>query len=130
MSALDFHPPKFDAHSLEIIRDKVARYDFHDLPAPSAEYQRMFCPTPQLVELNANGEYVGLCEDGSRCMVPGAFADYPPDDVQPLWSDVTYLRLQYRPLTTMWRIILFGCSTPSSMMLVLSIKSCGIVWHR
>ncbi len=93
----DFHPPKFDARSLEIIRDKVARHDFHDLPAPSDEYQRMFCPTPQHVELKANGEYVGVCEDGSRCMVPGAFADYPPDDVQPLWSDVTYLRLHKHP---------------------------------
>ena len=32
-------------------------------------------------------------ERRTKVMLPGAFADWPPDDVQPPWSDVTYLRM-------------------------------------
>jgi hypothetical protein len=49
-------------------------------------------PSPSNVQ-NINGKYVGTLSDGSRVKIPGAFADWPPDDSQPPWGDVTYLRM-------------------------------------
>jgi hypothetical protein len=52
----------------------------------------MFTPPPEQVEM-VNGRWIGTCADGTRARIPGAFADWPPDDPQPPWGDVTYLRL-------------------------------------
>ncbi len=43
------------------------------------------------------GAGIGTLDDGTRVRTPGAFADWPPNDVQPPWSDVTYLRLYDHP---------------------------------
>ena len=40
---------------------------------------------------------MGVLDDGTRVRVPGAFSDWPPDDHQPPWTDVTYLRLYDHP---------------------------------
>jgi len=52
----------------------------------------MFTPPPERVEM-VDGRWIGTCADGTRVRIPGAFADWPPDDPQPPWGDVTYLRL-------------------------------------
>ena len=44
-----------------------------------------------------NGRYIGLSDGGKRVRIPGAFADWPPDDNQPPWNDVTYLRMYTHP---------------------------------
>jgi len=38
-----------------------------------------------------------VLDDGTRVRIPGAFADWPPDDNQPPWTDVTYLRMYDHP---------------------------------
>ena len=43
------------------------------------------------------GRYIGRLSDGTRVRIPGAFADWPPDDNQPPWGDVTYLRMYTHP---------------------------------
>jgi hypothetical protein len=43
------------------------------------------------------GRVIGIARDGTRVRIPGAFADWPPDDEQPPWGDVTYLRLYDKP---------------------------------
>ena len=43
------------------------------------------------------GRYIGTLADGTRLRIPGAFADWPPDDNQPPWGDVTYLRMYTHP---------------------------------
>ena len=44
-----------------------------------------------------DGRWVGVLDDGTRVRIPGAFADWPPDDNQPPWTDVTYLRMYDHP---------------------------------
>lgn len=43
------------------------------------------------------GRWFATLEDGTRVRVPGAFTDWPPDDIQPPWTDVTYLRMYDHP---------------------------------
>lgn len=86
--------PIFPDADLYAIKDKVGRGDFVDLPEPPPAYRDMFTapPRPENVSL-VDGRWVGVLDDGTRVRVPGAFADWPPDDNQPPWTDVTYLRM-------------------------------------
>lgn len=93
---LAFAPPKFAETLLEIIKAKVENQDFEDLPVPSVEYRDLFCETPTKV-WKENNKIYGITKDGELCEIPGAFADWPPDDKQPLWTDVTYLKLHSHP---------------------------------
>ncbi|MBN1564189.1 MAG: alpha-amylase [Anaerolineae bacterium] len=90
--------PIFPEDDLNQVKDKVFRGEFVDLPAPPADYQAMFTapPKPDQVQLE-NGHWVGVLDDGTRVRIPGAFADWPPDDNQPPWTDVTYLRMYDHP---------------------------------
>ncbi len=90
-------PPSFSAEDIAKIHDSVARQDFASLPQPSAEYRSQFVEPPVHVEVSSTGLFIGETADGIRCVVPSAFADYPPDDTQPLWSDITYFRLHTHP---------------------------------
>ncbi len=94
--AESFKPPKFKEEELLLIKQKVENQDFEDLPAPDKDYQKLFSPTPRKLRL-INNRIEGLLQDNRRCIIPGAFADWPPDDNQPVWSDVTYLRLYEHP---------------------------------
>lgn len=93
--------PIFSKEELEIIKSKVHTHDFRNLPAPPAGYRRMFKLPPGEaadVKTGADGKYIGFSKDPEtgesvETTVPGAFADWPPDDVQPPWNDVTYLKL-------------------------------------
>jgi len=83
---------------LQRAKDKVLAHDFTALPAPPKTYRAMFTapPRPETVH-RENGRWIGVLEDGTQVRIPGAFSDYPPDDMQPPWTDVTYLRLYDHP---------------------------------
>lgn len=87
-----YGPPFFSNTQLKEIRNKVASEDFSNLPEPTLLYKSMFCEVPKQVEV-INGRIIGTTLLGEKCIIPSAFADWPPDDTQPVWSDVTYLRL-------------------------------------
>ena len=86
--------PLFPPTDLQLIKEKVGRGDFSELPPPPPVYREMFTepPRPDRVFWE-DGRWVGLLDGGTRVRIPGAFTDWPPDDNQPPWSDVTYLRM-------------------------------------
>jgi glycosidase len=95
---LAYSNPIFPDADLVRIKDKVARGDFTDLPAPPKAYREMFTPPPRPDQVFLqDGRWVGELDDGTRVRIPGAFADWPPDDNQPPWTDVTYLRMYNHP---------------------------------
>lgn len=92
MTEEEFRPPQFTEDVLHKIGEKIDAQDFNDLPTPDAEYINKFADTPTKVYFD-NGQIIGITTDGKRVTLPKAFADWPPDDKQPLWTDVTYLKL-------------------------------------
>lgn len=70
--------PKFTKEALELI-SKVPKGKGKYIPPPKS-YQALFAIPPDQPK-------------NSNLKVASAFADWPPDDLQPPWSDVTYLRL-------------------------------------
>ena len=88
--------PFFTEEELVEIRAKIEESDFKNLPEPNAEYQKMFTEPPKKVEL-IDGKLIGINSNNEKVKIPGAFADWPPDDIQPAWSDVTYLKLYDNP---------------------------------
>ncbi len=90
--------PIFSVAELERIKAQVARRDFDALPVPHAAYRALFTAAPPVRAVRRNGErFIGVTQDRVEVRIPGAFADWPPDDTQPPWSDVTYLRLYDHP---------------------------------
>lgn len=92
--------PIFTEEELKVIKDKVAVHDFNNLPAPHDNYINYFKLAPKTgeVKFDEKGRYIGTGTDpvsGEKCKVriPGAFADWPPDDNQPPWGDVTYFKM-------------------------------------
>ncbi len=92
--------PIFSADELKTIKSKVDQNDFHELPAPPTSYRNFFklAPEPGTIHLNEKGQYRAAGLDASNgqdveVRIPGAFADWPPDDNQPPWGDVTYLKM-------------------------------------
>jgi len=109
-----YGPPIFTPEELAQISEQVERGDFDDLIPPHPVYREMFTPPPVLspsTSLRINhaegprpenvqlveGRWIGTLKDGTHVRIPGAFADWPPDDSQPPWTDVTYLRLYDHP---------------------------------
>ena len=86
-----FCPPVFDKKTLKEIREKIEQKNYDALPEPSLEYINQFTEPPTKVEL-IDGKLIGYCGE-IEVVIPGAFADWPPDDIQPPWSDVTYLKI-------------------------------------
>ncbi|MCX6155480.1 MAG: alpha-amylase family glycosyl hydrolase [Candidatus Kapabacteria bacterium] len=91
-----YGPPAFTTDELIEIKDKINNSDFNNLIAPNHQFQQMFTETPAYVE-HCTNKLIGHCSDGTTCKIPPAFADWPPDDTQPPWSDVTYLKLHDHP---------------------------------
>ncbi len=90
--------PVFPPHELAQLKDKVAHREFVELPPPPKQYRAMFAQPPRADQVHMeDGRWVGVLDDGTRLRIPGAFADWPPDDNQPPWTDVTYLRLYDHP---------------------------------
>ena len=99
-AASHYGNPIFTEQELEIINNKVKSGDFNELPPPHANYCGFFKlpPTKDTVVFNSRHQFRGEGTDavtGKKVTVriPGAFADWPPDDNQPPWGDVTYLRM-------------------------------------
>ncbi len=94
----EYHSPDFPEHELNEIKKIPNGGGFHY--APNEQYRSLFKtpPKPQQVKV-VNGKYVAKTEEG-ELVIPGAFADWPPDDIQPAWSDVTYLRMYDYPIGT------------------------------
>ncbi len=90
-------PPHFSDSDLETIHHKVENQDFRHLPQPSEEYKRLFAAIPLSLTKDEFGMWVGFDAEGRRCRIASAFADYPPNDTQPPWSDVTYFRMYQHP---------------------------------
>ena len=59
---------------------------------PGDDYQKIFTDIPESVKMTG-AKWTGTLKSGQKVRIPGAFADWPPDDVQPPWTDVTYLRM-------------------------------------
>ncbi|MEE9905728.1 MAG: alpha-amylase [Chlorobium sp.] len=95
-AAKAYGPPVFDAATLNTIYEKVDKHDHHSLPAPSADYTGMFAPAPGSVRIE-DSTVTGTGRDGNSCHVASAFSDWPPDDRQPPWTDVTYLKMHNHP---------------------------------
>jgi glycosidase len=87
-----YGPPIFTAEELNRITEMAPHREHHDLLPPHAIYREMFTAPPERVTM-VDGRWIGTLPDGTRARIPGAFADWPPDDPQPPWGDVTYLRL-------------------------------------
>ncbi len=86
--------PVFSGEQLRRIEQQVEAGNFDELIPPDKGYRDMFTPPPDPDRIERiNNRWIGTLEDGTRVRIPGAFADWPPDDPQPPWTDVTYLRL-------------------------------------
>jgi hypothetical protein len=86
--------PIFSREELERIHHEVREHRFDNLLPPHQAYRDFFTtpPAPAAI-VKEDGRYIGSLPDGTRTKIPGAFADWPPDDNQPPWGDVTYLRM-------------------------------------
>lgn len=90
--------PRFSDEQVKRIKEQVSRGGLVDLPPPPSTYRARFVH-PRLLEAVARDgdRWIGRMRDGSIARIPGAFSDWPPDDAQPPWSDVTYLRMYDHP---------------------------------
>ena len=90
--------PIFTREELDRIHHDVRENRLGNLIPPHEQYRKLFTspPAPENVQ-KVKGRYVGTLADGTRVKIPGAFADWPPDDNQPPWGDVTYLRMYTHP---------------------------------
>ncbi|MGB9912232.1 MAG: alpha-amylase family glycosyl hydrolase [Candidatus Kapaibacteriota bacterium] len=86
-----YQPPKFDDAETKQIIQLVEKKNFDKLIPPKKQYISMFTEVPVDV-FRENERIVGILANGERVTIPYAFADWPPNDVQPFWTDVTYLR--------------------------------------
>ncbi|MBI5475210.1 MAG: alpha-amylase [Ignavibacteriales bacterium] len=90
----EYGNPIFNTDELKKILYDVENNHFEELLPPHESYRSMFTdpPKPEAIKLE-KGRYIGKLADGTRVRIPGAFADWPPDDSQPPWGDVTYLKM-------------------------------------
>lgn len=72
-----YGPPKFKSEDLQKIKQIPKGHGEH-IPPPLS-YRNMFTIPPE--------------SKTKTLSIASAFADWPPDDLQPPWTDVTYLRL-------------------------------------
>jgi starch synthase (maltosyl-transferring) len=90
--------PLFTREELDRIHHEVREHRFDNLLPPHQVYRDFFTTPPQgKAIVKEDGRYIGALPDGTRTKIPGAFADWPPDDNQPPWGDVTYLRMYVHP---------------------------------
>lgn len=90
--------PIFTAEEVAQIEADIEAGEMDHLQPPHPGYRAMFLPPPppEAVQLQA-GRWLAAYPDGQTGRIPGAFADWPVDDPQPPWGDVTYLRLYDHP---------------------------------
>jgi starch synthase (maltosyl-transferring) len=98
MNESKYGSPIFTHEELGRIHHDVNARQLGNLLPPHPQYRDFFTqpPAPEKIA-KEEGRYIGMLDDGTRVRIPGAFADWPPDDNQPPWGDVTYLRLYTHP---------------------------------
>jgi starch synthase (maltosyl-transferring) len=90
--------PIFTHDELHRIHHQVREHRFDNLIPPHTVYRDFFTTPPKSESVvKEDGRYIGVLEDQTHVKIPGAFADWPPDDNQPPWGDVTYLRMYDHP---------------------------------
>ena len=91
----DFASPFFTKDELVEINKRVENISENDLIPPHGDYRNIFYESPDKEDIVWDNDYgyLGKTNMNKDIIIPGAFADWPPDDVQPPWSDVTYLKL-------------------------------------
>ena len=90
--------PFFTPQELGHIHHEVQCHRFSNLTPPHQAYRDLFTlPPPEGSVAKEDGRWIGTTAGGTRVKIPGAFADWPPDDNQPPWGDVTYLRMYDHP---------------------------------
>ncbi len=88
-----FRPPTFTDGDIRRATEKIESGNHENLPAPAQSYREMFTESPDPGSITIEGDrWTGTTADGRKVVIPGAFADWPPDDHQPVWDDVTYLK--------------------------------------
>ncbi len=94
-----YGPPIFSRETLDAIKWKVeVERVFRDLPPPPDLYRSFFREPPAPETVVKEGDcWTGRDPSGRKVRVATAFADWPPDDVQPPWKDAAYLRLYDHP---------------------------------
>lgn len=89
-----YGPPILEPALLaEVVRLVEEQKRLGHLPAPGAAYRSLFKPPPERV-IEEHGRWIGC---PGRLRVATAFADWPPQDPQPPWTDAAYLRLYDHP---------------------------------
>ncbi len=93
-----FGAPIWPAEQLGELYWKVNSGQYHDLLPPPENYRAMYTspPRPEQVQM-INGRWLGTLDDGTVVRIPGAFTDWPPESIQPPWTDVTYFRMYDHP---------------------------------
>lgn len=95
--AKDFKKPSFTKSELLKIKENPSNSNNH-IP-PNQTYQEIFAPAPKSEQIQfINNHFIAKTPHG-ELLIPTAFADWPPDDQQPAWKDVTYLKLFHDDLT-------------------------------
>ena len=90
--------PQFLPSEAAEINEQVFRQEYDSLIPPPLTHQEMFTRPPRAEQVHKEGgRWIGVLDDGTRVRIPGAFTDWPVDDNQPPWSDVTYLRMYDHP---------------------------------
>ena len=94
-AAEGFEKPRFTPEQLERIRRIPSGGRAY--PAPPEEYRSLYTlpPAPGSPRW-VQDRYRAETPQG-EAVVPPAFADWPPDDLQPAWDDVSYLRMYRDP---------------------------------
>lgn len=89
--AAGFSKPVFTPEELEKI--KRIPEGGKDYIAPDESYREQFVLPPKKGKIGlVKDKFVADSPQG-EAVIPPAFADWPPDDIQPSWDDVTYLRM-------------------------------------
>lgn len=93
-----YSSPSFSSKQLEKIKERVENNDLTKLIAPEEKYRNYFTNIP-IKTARVEDKIIGVLQNLTKpkktneTQIAPAFADWPPDDNQPAWSDVTYFRL-------------------------------------
>jgi len=90
----NFEAPTFPKDDLIKIK-KIPLGKGKYIPPPE-NYQKIFTSPPKTNSIKGDEYYTGTSNE-TKVKIPSAFADWPPDDPQPPWTDVTYLKFYNNP---------------------------------
>lgn len=93
-----YSSPQFSNKQLEKIKERVENNELTKLIPPDEKYRSYFTNVP-IKTARVEDKIIGVLQNlpkpkkSNEVQIAPAFADWPPDDNQPAWSDVTYFRL-------------------------------------